>query len=61
MGNVKQEALKLIETLPDECSWEDIMYQLYVKKKVEQGLKAAKEGRTISHQEVRARFAKWPK
>lgn len=50
MGTVKREALKLIQKLPEQASWEDIMYELYVRKKIEEGLKAEEEGRTISHE-----------
>lgn len=56
MGSVKQEALKLIDRLPDEISWDDIIYQMYVKKKIERGMRAAQEGRVIPHEEVKKRF-----
>ena len=34
----KQAARELIVLLPDQSSWDDIMYQLYVKQKIEEGL-----------------------
>ena len=40
--------MTLISRLPDEVTWEDIMYRLYVKRKIEEGIKAEKEGRTVS-------------
>lgn len=39
MGRVKEEALKLIDGLPEEISWEDIIYQMYVRKKLNGELK----------------------
>lgn len=33
------------------------MYRLYVKKKIEEGMEAADEGRTVSHEEVKGLFA----
>ena len=33
MSSVKEEAKKLIERLPDQVTWDDIMYEFYVKKK----------------------------
>lgn len=54
---VKEEAIKLIEGLPDESSWDDILYEIYVKKKIATGLDAASEGRTVPHDEVEKRFA----
>jgi len=58
MQAVKEEAIKLISNLPEDTSWDDIIYEMYVKKKIEIGLKAADEGDVISHEEVKKRFAK---
>ncbi len=56
MSMVKEEAKKIIDKLPEQATWDDIMYQLYVKKKIEASIKAAEEGKVISHEEVRKRF-----
>jgi predicted transcriptional regulator len=56
MNLVKDEAKKLIEKLPDTATWDDIMYELYVKKKIAVGLKAADEGRVVSHEEAKKRL-----
>ena len=56
MGSAKQEALKLIGTLPEEATWDEILYRIYVKKKVDAGIKAAVEGRVVSHEDVRAQL-----
>ena len=56
MSITKEEAMQLISRLPEEVTWEDIMYRLYVKRKIEEGIKAAEEGRTIPHDEVKALF-----
>jgi predicted transcriptional regulator len=56
MNIVKEEAKKLIDKLPDNATWDDIMYELYVKKKITAGLKAAEEGRAVSHEEVKKRL-----
>ncbi len=58
MSTTKEEAMKVISRLPEEVTWEDIMYRLYVKKKIEEGIKAAEEGRTVSHEEVKELFAR---
>jgi hypothetical protein len=52
----ESEAVKLITRLPEEVSWDDIMYRIYVKRKIEEGVMAADEGRTISHEEVKELF-----
>ncbi len=56
MGGVKEEALKLIDGLPEETSWDDIIYQVYVRKKIEKGIEAAEKGRVVAHDEVKRQF-----
>lgn len=56
MSTAKEEAIKTISRLPEEASWDEIMYKIYVKRKIEEGLKAADEGRTVSHEVVKELF-----
>ncbi|MDO9462910.1 MAG: hypothetical protein Q7J61_03795 [Deltaproteobacteria bacterium] len=56
MNIVKEEAKKLIDKLPDEATWDDIMYEFYVKKKLAVALKAAEEGHVVSHEEAKKRL-----
>lgn len=56
MQTAKQAAQKLLEQVPVQASWDDIMYELYVKQKLEDGLKAVAEGRTVSHEEAKRRL-----
>jgi predicted transcriptional regulator len=56
MATPKQAAKELIEHLPDQASWNDIMYELYVKQKIEAGLRAVAEGRTVPHEDVKRRL-----
>ncbi len=58
MPTTKKQALELIKKLPDKVSWDDIMYEIYLRKKIEAGIKAADEGRVVSHDEVKKRFLK---
>lgn len=53
MGIVKEEARKLLDQLPEQATWDDIMYQLYVRKKIDTGLDAIKEGKVSSHDEAK--------
>ena len=57
VSRTKDAARRLIDSLPDEATWDDIMYELYVKQKIEVGLEAVQEGRTIPHQEVKKRLS----
>ncbi len=54
MATPKQAAKELIEHLPDQASWNDIMYELYVKQKIEEGLADIEAGHTIPHEQVKA-------
>jgi predicted transcriptional regulator len=56
MSILKDEAKKIIEDLPENATWDDLMYQLYVKKRVETGLKEIENGETFSHEEVKKRL-----
>ena len=54
--NVKQEAYHLLENLPKNATWDDLMYEIYVRQAIETGLKDSKAGRTTDVKEVRAKF-----
>lgn len=56
MISVKEEAKKMIDQLPDHATWDDIMYEIYVKKKLAIAMKAAEEGRVVPHEEVKKRI-----
>jgi len=55
-SNAKQEAKKLLDKLPDGASWDDIMYQLYVRQKYERGIQAANRGDGMVHDQVKKLF-----
>jgi len=40
--------------LPEQASWDDIMYELYVKQKIEEGLEDIETGRTVPHKQIKA-------
>lgn len=56
MQTAKQAAQLIIDHIPDQASWDDIMYEFYVKQKIEIGLNAVEEGRVVSHEEVKRRL-----
>ena len=59
MGSVKRAVLDLVKTLPDNCTIEDVQYQLYVRQKIERSMQAAAAGRVHSHEQVKKRLSKW--
>ena len=54
--NVKDEARRLVENLPEDATWDDLMYRIYVRQAIEAGLEDSEAGRTVDVGEVRARF-----
>jgi len=54
MHTAKESARNIIDHLPDQATWDDIMYELYVKQKTEEGLADIEAGRTIPHEQVKA-------
>ena len=59
MLRVKQEVIKMIQSLPDEVTIDDIMAELYFKLQVDAGLKELDESKGIPHEEVEKRMSKW--
>ncbi len=54
--NVKAEAQRLVHSLPDTASWDDVMYRIYVRQCVDAGIADAEAGRVLPVDEVRRRF-----
>jgi predicted transcriptional regulator len=59
MLRLKKEVIKMIQSLPDEVTIDDIMAELYFKMQVDAGLKELDEGKGIPHEEVEKRMLKW--
>lgn len=56
MVSVKDEVRKLAEKLPDSATWDEVMYEVYVRKKIADGEAAIAERRTLTDDEVKQRF-----
>jgi predicted transcriptional regulator len=52
MSPVKEEAKKIIDNIPDTANWDDIMYEFYVRQKVEASLEQMEAGEVVPHEEV---------
>ena len=59
MVAVKQEVQEMIQNLPDNCTYEDIQYHLYVVEKVKNGLSRAENDEISSHKDAKQRMDKW--
>lgn len=59
MSVIKEQVINLIKSLPDDCTLEEIQYHLYVREKVEQGIRAIEEGRVVSQEEAEQKVKEW--
>ena len=59
MGSPKDEVSSLLKNLPDNASYEDIQYHVYVLEKVKRGLERADAEGAIPHETAKARLGKW--
>jgi predicted transcriptional regulator len=59
MSTAKEEVQKMLEQIPDDSSFEDIQYHIYVREKIKRGLKDIEEGRILDQEEIERRMSKW--
>jgi hypothetical protein len=55
-ANVREQARKLVDSLPDNATCDDLMYEIYVRQSVEEGLVDAKEDRVTTVEDLRESF-----
>ena len=53
---LKSRAMSLVRDLPKDSSWDDLMYRIYVRQKIEAGLADLRAGRIHSHESIRREF-----
>jgi hypothetical protein len=54
--SIKNEARRLVDLLPENSTWEDLMHEIYVRQLIETGLADSKAGRTTDVEQVRSSF-----
>lgn len=57
--SVKEDVLRMIQSMPEHVTMNEIIDELNVRAKIEEGLKNLDEGKFIAHDEVRRRLNKW--
>jgi predicted transcriptional regulator len=55
-ASVRDQARRVVEQLPDDATWDDVLYEIYVRQSVEAGLDDIRAGRTVSPDELRRRL-----
>ena len=61
MSAVKQEIQHLLSTLPEDCTYEDVQYHIYVLEKVKRGLDDVEQGRVFTQEEIEQHLSRWLK
>ena len=51
----KQEARKIIDSLPEDTSYDEILKELAFDRMIQRGLKDSQDNKTISNQEMKNR------
>ena len=58
---IKELILSLINNLPDDVSFDDIMESIYVQQKITKGIDQLEKGEYILHDDVKEKARKWLK
>jgi len=53
---IKKQAQKLVDSLPENATWEDLQYRIFVRQKIERGIKSLEEEETLSTEQVLEHF-----
>jgi len=59
MASPKQVARQILDSLPDDCSLDEIQYRLYVRQMVEEGRQDIRKGSVVSQQEIEQDLEHW--
>ena len=59
MQTAKQQLRSMIETLPNDCTVEDAIYNLYVIHKIKMGEEDIRHGRVVAHDKVAKEMNAW--
>ena len=60
MPTAKEEIRKMLDGLPDDASWEDVQYSIYVRERIDRArIEASQEETLIDQDEIEARMNHW--
>jgi len=52
----KDQAHELIDKMPDDSTWDDLISEIYVRQVIEKGLADSRAGRTTDVKDVRRKY-----
>jgi hypothetical protein len=56
ISNIKDQARELVDKLPENSTWDDLIHEIYIRQAIETGLADSQAGRTTDVEQVRAEF-----
>ena len=59
MPTAKESAIEAINSLPDDCSLDDIQYHLFLRRSIQRGIEDIDAGRFVSVDEMEQRIGQW--
>jgi predicted transcriptional regulator len=61
MSNIKEKMTEVIQSQPEDATYEEIMRELAFEKMIERGLADSRSGRVISNDDMERRIRTWQK
>jgi hypothetical protein len=61
MSSAKEDVREMLRKLPDDCTYADIKYIIYLRAKIQEGLAALEQGQTLTQEEVDREVEEWLK
>lgn len=61
MSNVKEKMTEVIQSQPEDATYEEIMRELAFERMVARGLEDSRRGRVVSNDEMQRRIRGWQK
>ena len=61
MSNVKEKMTEVIQSQPEDASYEEIMRELAFERMIEHGLEDTRNGRVLSNEDMEIRIRAWQK
>jgi hypothetical protein len=59
MPNAKEEVRRILDALPEDATWEDVQYSIYVRERVERGRIESREQLLVDQSEIETRMERW--
>jgi hypothetical protein len=59
MATAKEEIRRILDSLPDDATCEDVQYSIYVRERIESGRREADQEKLINQDDADSRMKQW--